>query len=74
MILSLVFAGLCTGYGLFSLYMRKKNLIDVEKLEKMQVLFGNFWGNIMHLVFYSLFPLAVGIFLILQVILGQASL
>lgn len=50
------------GYGLYTTSMRVANKFQTsEKLTQMKIKFGEKAGNIIHLVFYTVLPLALGI-------------
>lgn len=72
--LTLIFSIVTSAYGAYMLYLRARRPETLGRLAKMKETCGEFQGNIMHLVFYALFPLGVGVLLFIQWYAGIASL
>ena len=71
--ITLIFAFFTTAYGCYMLYLRSSRPETLVKLTKMKENYGEFQGNLMHLTFYALFPLGVGVLLFIQWYFGAAS-
>ena len=58
-------------FGLFTLYLRLfKNSKGLGKLEKMKEFYGEKNGTIVHVVFYTIVPIALGIIGIIAYFMG----
>ena len=72
-ILNTIFGLLAISFGIYSFIIRRNNPDKFGKLEKMKQFYGDKAGNVIHIVFYSIAPIALGIVLIARVIMGYAS-
>jgi hypothetical protein len=58
---SLAFGLFALIFGLYTGYLRlTKKIQDSEKLKQMKLRFGDSTGNILHLIFYTMLPIAGG--------------
>ena len=58
-------------FGLFTLYLRLfKNSKGLGKLEKMKEFYGEKNGTIVHVIFYTIVPIALGIIGIIAYFMG----
>ena len=72
-LLLILFAGIALvalAYGLFTLIMKLagkgKYLVTLSLTKRI---FGEKWGNILHYVFFTIFPLLIGVWLIINIII-----
>ena len=72
-LLLILFAGIALvalAYGLFTLIMKLagkgKYLVTLSLTKRM---FGEKWGNILHYVFFTILPLLIGVWLIINIII-----
>ena len=72
-LLLILFAGIALvalAYGLFTLIMKLagkgKYLVTLTLTKR---LFGEKWGNILHYVFFTILPLLIGVWLIINIII-----
>ena len=68
---SVVIGSLAVAYGGYTLYARMKRPEQFKKLTAMRKAFGNKAGPLMHLISYSILPIALGALLIIRGILGR---
>jgi hypothetical protein len=69
-IITLVLGIVFFGYGVFSIILRIKSPEKFGKLETMKNRFGDKGGMVIHIIFYSILPIIVGIVFIVCGILG----
>lgn len=68
---TLIFCSFALLYGLFTLYLRLfKKSKGLGKLDVMKDRYGEKTGTIMHIFFYTVLPIAVGIFGLISLYLG----
>ena len=72
-LLLILFAGIALvalAYGLFTLIMKLagkgKYLVTLTLTKRI---FGEKWGNILHYVFFTILPLLIGVWLIINIII-----
>ena len=72
-LLLILFAGIALvaqAYGLFTLIMKLagkgKYLVTLSLTKRI---FGEKWGNILHYVFFTILPLLIGVWLIINIII-----
>ena len=72
-LLLILFAGIALvalAYGLFTLIMKRigkgKYLVMLSLTKRI---FGEKWGNILHYVFFTILPLLIGVWLIINIII-----
>ncbi len=58
------------GYGLFTVFIRAKHPEKFAKLEAMKKAYGEKAGVIVHVIGYTVVPVAVGIFFIITGLKG----
>ncbi|MGL5722856.1 MAG: hypothetical protein ACRCY4_10715 [Brevinema sp.] len=71
---SMILSFLCMLYGFLGILAIRRRPQTLDKLQKMKALLGEGKGLLFYIVFYNLFPLGVGIFLLIQLVLGKASI
>ena len=60
--LSLIFSIFILALGLFTIYLRIfKNNKGLGKIEKMKEIYGETFGTFLHIVSYTVIPIALGI-------------
>jgi len=57
------------GYGIYVAVIRKKSPEKLGKYTAMKEKFGSSKGNIIHIIFYTVLPIVVGIGIIMSAIL-----
>lgn len=68
-ILQLVFGLFALGYGIYTIYLRRNSPEKFGKLSKMKTAYGEKVGNIIHLIFYTIIPIVVGVvFLVISIL------
>jgi hypothetical protein len=70
MTVNLLLGLLALAYGLYTLYARSATPEKFAKLEAMKERWGEQNGNLLHLVSYSIVPIAVGLVLVGRALLG----
>ena len=59
----------CVGYGVYSFSLRHNHPEKFGKLEAMKQAYGDKVGNVVHIVFYSIVPILLGVALLIGSIL-----
>ncbi|MGL5253895.1 MAG: hypothetical protein ACRC9L_02555 [Brevinema sp.] len=72
--ISMILSFLCLLYGFVGILIVRRRPHTVVKLQKMKDIFGDSKGLLIYIVLYNLFPVGVGIFLLIQIALGKAVL
>ena len=60
----------CFLFGIYTFIVRIKSPEKFGKLEQMKKRFGDKTGTILHIVFYTIIPIIIGIVLLISGILG----
>jgi hypothetical protein len=60
------------AYGVFTIYARFKKPLLLGKLDAMKEKFGNSTGNLIHIIAYTVVPLAAGAVFIYSGLAGHA--
>ena len=62
------------GYGVFTMYLRKRNPATLGKLEAMKSFWGEKAGQVIHVVGYTVIPMLFGLTAILLGLTGNSLL
>ena len=68
-IVKIIFGLFCVGYGIYSFSFRRNHPEKFGKLEALKQAYGDKVGNAVHIVFYSIVPILLGVFLLVTSIL-----
>ena len=64
--LNIIFGILFLIYGIYTFIQRKKNPEKFSKLQNMKQSFGEKKGTFIHIIFYTVLPIIIGIILIIR--------